>query len=165
MSDLQGCRRGKIAGVWVKRLQVFTDDRGLLAELVRADDPYYGSDFETCAQTTLTVSYPGVIKAFHYHQHQDDAWFCVKGMIQAVMHDLREGSPTFGTTEQYSIGEHNPALLIIPRGVVHGYRVLGAEAAWIVYHTSSVYQPADPDELRLPHDDPRIGFDWTTRPR
>lgn len=165
MSEPRNCRRGKIAGVWIKPLRVFTDDRGLLAELVRADDPYYGTDFETCAQTTLTVSYPNVIKAFHYHQQQDDAWFCVKGMIQAVMFDLREDSPTRGVTEQYCIGEHYPALVVIPRGVAHGYRVLGPEPAWIVYHTSSLYQPARPDELRLAYDDPRIGFDWSTRPR
>ena len=27
------------------------------------------------------------------------------------------------------------------------------------------YDPADPDELRIPHDDPRIGFDWRTKAR
>lgn len=162
---MEYCRRGKIDGVWLKQVRTFTDDRGLLGELLRADDPYYGSSFETCAQTTLTMSYPGVIKAFHWHHTQDDAWFCVTGMIQAVMYDQREGSPTYGLTEVYCIGQHNPVVLIIPRGVVHGYRVLGPDPAWIVYHTSTPYNPADPDEERIPYDDPTIGFDWTTQPR
>lgn len=165
MSGADRCRRGKIAGVWVKELRLFADDRGLLGELVRADDPYFGADFAACAQTTLTVSYPNVIKAFHWHRHQDDAWFCVKGMIQAVLYDQRDDSPTRGLTEQYCIGEHHLAMVIIPRGVVHGYRVLSAEPAWIVYHTSAVYDPANPDEERIAHDDPTIAFDWTTRPR
>jgi len=162
---VSNCRQGKIAGVWVKELASFADDRGLLGELVRADDPYYGTDFESCQQTTLTMSYPGVIKAFHWHRAQDDAWFCVKGMIQAVMFDLREDSPTHGVTEQYAMGEWHRRLLIIPRGVAHGYRVLGDEPAWIVYHTSALYNPQAPDEERLAFDDPQIGFDWTTRPR
>ncbi len=162
MSD---CRRGRIDGAWLKRLTVHTDDRGLLAELARADDPYLGAGLAAIAQTTLTMSYPGVIKAFHWHHRQDDAWVCLRGMIQAVMHDLRDGSPTAGVTEQYAIGEHNPQMLIIPRGVAHGYRVLGAEPAWIVYHTSAVYDPTDPDEERVAFDDPRIGFDWSTRAR
>lgn len=162
MSDL---RPGRIAGVWLKRLRIYADDRGLLAELARIDEPYLGAGFEALAQTTLTMSYPGVIKAFHWHRHQDDAWVCLTGMIQAVMHDLRQDSETFGLTEQYCLGELNPLMLVIPRGVAHGYRVLGAEPAWIVYHTSAVYDPVAPDEERIAHDDPRIGFDWTTQPR
>ena len=162
MSD--AIRPGKIDGVWLKQVRLLTDDRGLLGELFRADDPYT-SRFTSCAQTTLTMSYPGVIKAFHWHRRQDDLWFCVTGMIQAVMYDLREDSPTCGLTEQYSIGQHNPLALLIPAGVAHGYRVLGPSAAWVVYHTTEVYNPADPDEERIAHDDPQIGFDWTTRPR
>ena len=27
------------------------------------------------------------------------------------------------------------------------------------------FLPADPDELRIPHDDPRIAFDWRTKNR
>ena len=49
--------------------------------------------------------------------------------------------------------------------VAHGYRVLGNEPAGLFYHTTEVYDPSDPDELRIPHDDPRIGFDWRTKPR
>ena len=159
------CRQGKIAGVWIKEIASFPDDRGLLGELVRADDPYFGTDFEACLQTTMTMSFPGVIKAFHWHHAQDDAWYCVKGMIQAVMYDLREDSPTRGMIEQYAMGEWHRRLLIIPRGVAHGYRVLGDEPSWIVYHASALYDPKDPDEERIAFDDPEIGFDWTTRPR
>ncbi len=162
---MSNCRRGRIAGVWIKDINTFTDDRGLLGELLRADDPYFGTDLEACRQTTMTMSYPGVIKAFHWHHAQDDAWFCVTGMIQAVMFDLRQDSPTLGLTEQYAIGQWQRRLLIIPRGVAHGYRVLGDEPAWIVYHTSALYNPQAPDEERIAFDDPAIGFDWTTRPR
>ncbi|MCC7493753.1 MAG: dTDP-4-dehydrorhamnose 3,5-epimerase family protein [Fimbriimonadaceae bacterium] len=161
----ESCRRGKIAGVWRKAVRTFTDDRGLLGELLRTDDPYYGNDFAGCAQTTLTMSYPGVIKAFHWHRAQDDAWFCVRGMIQAVLYDLRSDSPTRGVTEQVAMGEYQPILLVIPRGVAHGYRVLGEQPAWLVYHTSALYDPTAPDEERIAWDDPSIAFDWSTRPR
>jgi dTDP-4-dehydrorhamnose 3,5-epimerase len=43
--------------------------------------------------------------------------------------------------------------------------VLGNEPAGLLYHTTEAYDPADPDEERIPFDDPTIGFDWTTRPR
>jgi len=156
---------GKIQGVRWKPLQVFADDRGLLAEVLRADEAFFGAEFERFGQTTLTMSYPGVIKAFHWHRYQDDAWLVVQGMIQVVLYDRREDSPTRGVTETYCIGDHNRQLLVIPRGVVHGYRVLGSEPAWVVYHTSVPYNPQEPDEERIAFDDPGIGFDWTTRPR
>jgi dTDP-4-dehydrorhamnose 3,5-epimerase len=159
------CVPGKIAGVWIKKLAMFADDRGTLAEMLRSDDPFFGSSFEKFGQTTFTLSYPGVIKAFHWHRRQDDAWFVGQGMIQAVLHDLRPDSPTCGLTEAVCLGQWRPLLLVIPRGVAHGYRVLGAEPAWLVYHTSAVYDPAEPDEERIAFDDPAIGFDWTTQPR
>jgi len=63
------------------------------------------------------------------------------------------------------MGDQWRILLVIPRGVVHGYRVLGNEPAWVVYHTTVPYNPDCPDEERVPYDDPTIGFDWTIRPR
>jgi dTDP-4-dehydrorhamnose 3,5-epimerase len=106
-----------------------------------------------------------VIKAFHWHRRQVDIWFFASGMAQVVLYDLRPESPTHRQTDVVIMGERTPALLAIPRGVAHGYRVLGTTPAGLFYHTSEVYDPAEPDEERIPHDDPAIGFDWTTRPR
>jgi dTDP-4-dehydrorhamnose 3,5-epimerase len=150
-----------IEGVFLKPLNVWADDRGFLFETVRDDDPY----FTRFGQSVITMSYPGVIKAFHWHEHQDDYWVVAKGMAQVVLHDLRETSSTRGQTEAYYIGEHNPRLVAIPRGVAHGYRVLGNEPVLLVYYVTRAYDPKDPDEHRIAYDDPRIGFDWTTKHR
>ncbi|RCW50907.1 dTDP-4-dehydrorhamnose 3,5-epimerase [Paenibacillus prosopidis] len=56
------------------------------------------------------------------------------------------------------MGEENPYLLFIPRGVAHGYRVLGNTAAYIVYFTNTAYDPRNPDEYRIAYEDPKIGF-------
>ncbi|RBI94739.1 spore coat protein, partial [Micromonospora provocatoris] len=53
-------------------------------------------------------SYPGVIKAFHYHEKQDDLWFFPTGHAQVVLYDLREDSKTKGETDVYYMGEDNP---------------------------------------------------------
>src|SRR6266436_4136982 len=65
-----------IRDVHVKKLVVHHDDRGTLMEVLRDDDPF----FEAIAQTTFTVAYPGVIKAFHWHRRQKDVWFFASGM-------------------------------------------------------------------------------------
>jgi dTDP-4-dehydrorhamnose 3,5-epimerase len=86
-------------------------------------------------------------------------------MAQVVLYDLREGSPTRGETQVLYLGARTPRVVAIPPGVAHGYRVLGREPAGLFYHTTERFDPADPDEERIPFDDPRIGFDWRTRNR
>lgn len=148
-----------IEGVAKKPLLRHSDDRGSFMELLREDDAIFGR----FGQASLSMTYPGVIKAFHYHKKQDDIWYFPFGHAQVVLHDLRPDSATRGQTDVYYMGEDQPYLLFIPRGVAHGYRVLGNRPAWILYFTNLAYDPRDPDEYRLPYDDPSIGFDWQTR--
>lgn len=109
------------------------------------------------------MSYPGVIKAFHYHENQDDLWFFPSGNAQVVLFDLRTDSPTKGKTDVYYMGEENPIMLLIPKGVAHGYRVLGQEPAVIIYFTTKSYNKEEPDEKRIAWNDPRINFNWETK--
>jgi dTDP-4-dehydrorhamnose 3,5-epimerase len=150
-----------IDGVVVKECVVHADDRGFLLEVLRDDEPV----FREVKQTTYTLTHPGVVKAFHWHRRQWDVWFFASGMAQVVLYDLRKGSPTAGQTAVVYAGERVPLVIAIPPGVAHGYRVLGAAPAALFYHTTEVYDPADPDEERMPFDDPRIGFDWRTKNR
>lgn len=150
-----------IEGVKVKKLVRHPDDRGFFQEILRDDDGL----LQRFGQASMSKTYPGVIKAFHYHERQDDLWFFPVGNAQVVLHDLRPQSPTHGQTDVYYMGEDNPILLLIPKGVAHGYRTLGNTPAVIIYFTTRSYNPADPDEKRLPYNDPGIGFDWTTKMR
>lgn len=152
-------KTGEIDGVVVEELKTMPDDRGFFREIFRTKE----SGLDSVAQLSATMSYPGVIKAFHYHSKQDDLWYCAKGMIQSVLFDQRAESTTKGMTQVIPMGEHRPVTLFIPHGVVHGYKVLGNEPAWLVYATTRVYDPQD--EFRLAHDDENIGFDWTVKPR
>ncbi|MEX1997168.1 MAG: dTDP-4-dehydrorhamnose 3,5-epimerase family protein [Candidatus Andersenbacteria bacterium] len=148
-----------IAGVNTIPLKTFADDRGYFREIARfADTP-----LQHCAQLSATMSYPGVIKAFHYHEQQDDLWYCAYGMVLAVLYDRRTSSPTYKETQTVPLGDLSPQVLFIPHGVVHGYKVLGHQPALVVYSTTHVYDTND--ELRLPFDDPEINFDWSTKPR
>lgn len=150
-----------IQGVKIKQLKIFSDDRGFITEALREGE----DTFIEVKQTTYTETYPGVIKAFHWHKKQTDVWFVASGMAQVVLYDLREDSPTVKETNVFYLGEQNKALLLIPPGVAHGYRVLGTEPVNLFYHTDRAYDPASPDEERISFNDPRIGFDWSTKNR
>ena len=149
-------RTEAIEGVLVKKLVRFADERGYLLEVLRDD---FGL-LERFGQTTYTMTYPGVIKAFHWHNLQTDLWFVAMGEARVVLHDLREDSPTFRRTQVIYAGESQPLLIVIPPKVAHGYQVLGNRPVGLFYHTTRSYNPKAPDEERIPYDDPTIGFNW-----
>lgn len=145
-----------IDGVKVKDLKVIPDDRGMLMEMWRSDDP----DFQRFGQCYITMVYPGVVKAWHYHKKQTDHFVCVSGMAKVALHDMREGSPTYGETDTYVIGEQRQRLLIIPNNVYHGFTAVGTRPAMIINIPTELYDYENPDEFRRPADDPEIGYDW-----
>ena len=150
-----------IEGVRIKKLAPHADERGCLTEILRADDDM----FERFGQIYVSLNYPGVIRAWHYHKKQDDLWACVKGMIKAVLFDLRDDSPTKGEIQEVFLGEQNPILLKIPVGVIHGYKTIGIEPSLLVNLPTDTYNPAEPDEFRMPFDTSEIPYDWAIEMR
>lgn len=151
----------KIKDVKFKKLTRHADERGYFAEIARDDEDV----LKKFGQMSVSKTFPGVIKAFHYHKNQDDLWFFPSGNARVVLHDLREGSETKGVTETFLMGEDNPSALLIPIGVAHGYQVLGNDPVVIVYVTTESYDPKNPDEERLDWDDKSVGYDWEIKNR
>jgi len=150
-----------IHGVTIKKLQPHADERGCLTEILRSDDDI----FQKFGQIYVSLNYPGVIRAWHYHKKQDDLWAVVKGMVKAVLYDQREDSPTRGEVQEVFLGEQNPVLLKIPVGVMHGYKTIGVEPSLLINLPTEAYDPADPDEYRLPFDTDQIPYDWDIKMR
>lgn len=148
-----------IDGVEVKKLRTNADERGALTEMLRNDDAI----FEGFGQCYFSVSYPGVIRAWHYHRKQTDYFCCLKGMIKLPLYDGREGSATHGEINEFFIGEQNLAVVKIPIGVMHGFKVISSEPAYLVNLPTVAYDPSDPDEYRVPYDSPDIPYDWTIK--
>lgn len=129
-----------IAGVALKSLVTHPDSRGFFREIMRGTDDIFAEGF---GQFSHSLSYPGVLKAWHIHWQQVDWWYVPIGAITAALHDLRPDSPTFGQTDAYLLGEAYPAqVLRIPPGVAHGYRVIGG-VTHLFYLTSRPYDPSD----------------------
>jgi dTDP-4-dehydrorhamnose 3,5-epimerase len=148
-----------IEGVKVKKLRVIPDERGYLMEMLRCDDEM----FTKFGQVYVTVTYPGVVKAWHYHTHQSDNIVAVKGMLKLVLYDPRKDSPTHGEIDEFFIGEHNPILVHVPNGVYHGWKGIGAESAMVVNTVTEPYNYEHPDEQRLPYNTDQIPYDWSIK--
>ncbi len=145
-----------IDGVVVRALEPHVDGRGSLTEILRADWP----GFTHFGQAILTVNMPGVIRAWHWHRRQTDAIVVVRGRALLPLYDGRAGSPTFRQLDEHIGDGEAPILVVVPPGVLHGYKTLGDEAATIINFPSELYDASAPDEERIPYDDPLVGFDW-----
>jgi dTDP-4-dehydrorhamnose 3,5-epimerase len=150
-----------IAGVRVQPFSIYPDDRGYFLEIQRLGHGLAGEFPAGSTQISAALNYPGAVKAFHYHLRQTDCWTPVKGMLQVGLADLRLGSPTFGRRNTLYIGALRPWQVLIPPGIAHGYRVIGDEAALLVYMTDRFYDPQD--EGRIPYNDASLNYDWETQ--
>ncbi|HEX5547510.1 MAG TPA: dTDP-4-dehydrorhamnose 3,5-epimerase family protein [Ktedonobacterales bacterium] len=153
-------RLGNIDGVVIQSLARHADDRGYFEELIRVTDGFFQEGF---GQLSHSKMYPGVVKAWHIHKTQVDWWYVAFGRLRVGLHDLREGSPTRGVTQEIALGDDlPPAVVKIPPGVAHGCRVIGETPAHLFYVTSCTYNPDE--EGRIAFDDAEIGYDWLSGP-
>lgn len=148
-----------IDGVRTKKLRVIPDERGWLMEILRADEPELFSKF---GQVYVSATYPGVVKAWHYHKVQVDSFACVAGMVKLVLVDTRPGSPTEGAVNEFFLGALNPTLVQVPPLVYHGWKCISDQVALVVNTTTETYQYDAPDEYRLdPHGS--LPYDWSRK--
>jgi dTDP-4-dehydrorhamnose 3,5-epimerase len=145
-----------IKGVILKQLKPIPDERGMVMEILRSDDP----EFRGFGQVYLSTIYPGVVKGWHFHKTQTDHIAIVKGMVKFVLYDDRPGSGTKGELMELFIGERNPVLVTVPPEVLHGMKGVGVEPAYMVNCPTEPYNHAQPDEFRRAPDDPSIPYDW-----
>jgi dTDP-4-dehydrorhamnose 3,5-epimerase len=147
-----------IAGVEVRPYALWPDDRGYFLEVLRFGKGLPAQYPAESTQVSAALSYPGTIKAFHYHEHQTDLWVPAGGMLQVALVDLRVNSDTFGLRNTMYVGALRPWQILIPPGVGHGYKVIGEQPAMLVYVTDCFYNPSD--EGRLPYNEESIQYDW-----
>ncbi len=150
-----------IEGVAVTPFPLWPDDRGYFLEVARIGQGPSRDFPPESTQVSAALSYPGTIKAFHYHLHQTDFWVPVMGMFQVVLVDFRKSSPTFGVRNTLYVGSLRPWQILIPPGIGHGYKVVGEQAAMLVYVTSRIYNPKD--EGRIAYNEPGVHYDWETQ--
>jgi len=147
-----------IHGVRLEHYALHPDDRGYFLEVARLGSGLAAEFPAATTQVSAALSYPGTIKAFHFHRKQTDLWVPAQGLFQVALVDLRPMSATFGVRNTLYVGALRPWQILIPPGVGHGYKVIGTEPGMLIYMTDRHYDPSD--EGRIAHNHPQIQYDW-----
>lgn len=145
-----------IEGVRIREMKnVLKSGGDVLCEVFRRD---WMLDDGVVDQVFQSVMNPGSISAWHVHRLTTDRLFASHGVLQIVLFDARENSPTQGRINEFRLGALRPALLIIPPGVFHGVRNISHQPALLLNLVDKAYQYQDPDHWRLPLDTDKIPY-------
>jgi dTDP-4-dehydrorhamnose 3,5-epimerase len=111
---------GEIDDVTIITLKKYVDERGFLIETMRLDMLPEGLRPEM-SYTSYTE--PGTGRGPHEHRYQTDIFsFIGPGNFKVYLWDNRKKSSSYGKRMILYSGEDNPLSLIVPPGIVHGYK-------------------------------------------
>ena len=141
-----------INGVIVKDLEKYEDNRGYLMEIYRRDEVDSG-----VAMSYLSVTLPGVARGPHEHVYQTDYFiFLGAGDFTLYLWDRRSNSTTFGEKLEIVVGASHPCTVIVPPGVVHGYKCISEGPAVSINFPDKLYKGVlksqEVDEIRWEKD-------------
>ena len=158
-----------LKGIKIKPISRLPDERGFFCEVMRKDWKELFDD-DTVVQSNFSFTYPNVIRAWHRHlRGQTDYFLALKGNIKICGFD-----EILGELNEIVSSAFNMQVVRMPGHYWHGFKALGDEPAMLVYFTTNLYNPAEPDEERRPwndptlipkiingkKDDPRVGKPW-----
>jgi dTDP-4-dehydrorhamnose 3,5-epimerase len=153
-------------GIKITELKKNIDERGFFGEIFRTDWlDVFGT--EEIVQGNLSVSYPGVIRAWHRHKHgQVDHFLVIQGAIKLCAYDEEKHH-----LDQIISSSERLQLVRIPGYYWHGFKNVSNIVAIVIYFVNRLYNYTDPDEERRPWNDLNIidsntgeSFDWNKPP-
>ena len=155
----------RLSGLLLVKLRVHRDGRGFFVERFQSEKLSKHGLPPHFAQDNHSHSLSGVLRGLHYQAApaQGKLIGVIRGRIWDVVVDLRAASPTFGQSAGIELSDSNGLQLWIPAGFAHGFCVVGAEPADVLYKVDAPYNPAgeggihwaDPDlAIAWPLDDP-----------
>jgi dTDP-4-dehydrorhamnose 3,5-epimerase len=142
-----------IAGVLKLAFHQFDDDRGVIAEVYRAD---WGALLPPMKNFTLQRSVANVLRGMRLHRRRDEVVVGGIGVTQIGMIDLRPGSPTHLVADVVEIADGPIAGVFVPAGVLHG--VYSVTATVHVECRTTLWDPED--EYGCTWDAPGLNIPW-----
>ena len=152
-------REGEIKGIIIEKLNRFTDERGFLVETFRIDNL---PDNLQPVMSYVSYTKPGIARGPHEHLKQTDIFcFMGPGNLKIKLWDNRKESDTYGNCMEVVGGKDNLVKVIVPPGIVHGYKNISKdEEGMVLNYPDRLYRGWDRkeevDEIR--HEDKEDEF-------
>jgi dTDP-4-dehydrorhamnose 3,5-epimerase len=118
------------------------DKRGVFIKTYHEDTfVNHGLKKKDFVEEYYSKSYQNVLRGLHFQNPPQDhvkMVYCVSGKILDVIVDLRIGSPTYGEFRDFELSDVNAKILLLDKGIAHGFYTRSKEAI-VMYKVSSMY--------------------------
>jgi dTDP-4-dehydrorhamnose 3,5-epimerase len=140
-----------LKGMKILDLKKHIDERGFFCELLREDwDDLTKGD--KIVQISLSMSHPGVVRAWHRHlRGQIDYIVVIKGAVKVCAFDEETGE-----LSEVVLRGDKLQILRIDGKHWHGTKNIGDGPSLTLYATTKLYDYQKPDEERLPPNTEKI---------
>lgn len=108
------------------------------------------------AATSCHLVFPGVVEAWIRHRVTFERVVCLEGMLKLVACDRREESPSRGEVKELFMGEFRSREVIIPPGVLRGWKAVGNRPALVLLTLEGERE----DGTVLAHEEAGVPYDW-----
>ncbi len=124
----------------ISKLDVKTDERGWLTEILRHENL---ADCKEFGQLFITTANVGHVKGNHYHTRKYE-WFCA---IQGDGIFYVENNET-GLRDEIPMGENSLICVRVTPGHTHAIKNTGTKPLLFLVYISEPFNPDDPDTFR-----------------
>jgi dTDP-4-dehydrorhamnose 3,5-epimerase len=132
----------EIKGVIIKELKQFEDERGWLTEVYRNDEQDIDVAMSYVSHTNFNQ-----VRGPHEHKYQTDFFvFSAYGDFELYLWDNRADSETYRNEIKLVVGQSKKVSVIVPPGVVHGYKSISKEGSMSINFPDKLYAGKDKKE-------------------
>jgi len=132
-----------IKDIIIKKLTKHHDERGWLCEIFRKDEL---NNYQV-PMSYISETKPGIVRGPHEHKEQSDLFvFIGPGTFKLYLWDNRKNSETYEEKMELEGGEDNLLAVIVPPGVVHGYKCISDQPAWCINMPNKLYKGENKSE-------------------
>ena len=119
----------------IKELEIHSDNRGWLVELLKANQLE-----KPVKQIYIASIKPGCVRGNHYHLKRMEWFFIVAGKAKLSLQDIK-------TKEKISfkLSPREPKVITIFPNISHAIKNVGKEVVYLVSAQSDIYNPRRPD--------------------
>lgn len=149
-----------IDGLKILKPRIFEDSRGRFIKTYNDDFFQVNGLNLTVKETYYSISHKEVIRGMHFQTPPYDHMKLVyvpQGRIIDVVLDIRKNSPTYGDFFSIELSAENGKIVIIPKGLAHGFKSL-EDNTNVTYMQTSCYAPDNDGGIHYDS----FGFDWKT---
>ena len=150
-----------IEGLYILQSDIFKDNRGKFIKIYSEEIlKNFGLNIEI-KESYYSISQQSVIRGMHFQKPPYEhikLIFVTNGSILDVVLDIRKNSSTFGKYFSITLKANDGKILIIPKGLAHGFKSL--EDNTIVHYMQSTCYAKDYDD-GIRYDS--FGFDWNCK--